>query len=68
MCLLQVGMRSVLAKPVPMVIAAIKQMPRRQLAITVTLTISGRVTSIHMDNFIHVCSQKLNHFVDSFSV
>lgn len=61
-------MRSVLAGFVPMVIAAIEQTPWRQLAVTVMLANSGRVTSIHMDNFIHLSSQKPNHFADSSSV
>lgn len=61
-------MRSVLDGFVPMVIATIDQMPWRPLAITVMLANSGRVTSIHMDNFIHVSSQKPNHFADSSSV
>lgn len=61
-------MKSVLARFVPMVITSIEQPSWRQLAITVMLANSGRVTSIHMDNFIHVSSQKLNHFADSASV
>lgn len=61
-------MRSVLVSLVPMVIEAFKQMPWRQLAITVMLANSGRVTSIHMDDFIHVSSQNPNHFADSSSV
>ena len=51
-----------------MVKATIEQTPWRQLAITVMLANSGRVTSIHLDNFIHVSSQKPNHFDDSSSV
>lgn len=39
---------------------AAEQTPWRQVAITVTSANTGRMTSIHTDNFIHISSQKPN--------
>ena len=50
--------RMSLARLVPMIKAAAEQTPWRQVAITVTSANTGRMMSIHTDNFTDVSSQK----------